>query len=106
MIDSGPHSPRYYAIVIPTLAVLIAAVLGLTGYVYGQSQTTDRLDRTQHQVCQAFAFIGDRTQQQIDLTASRLKQDIAKGDRAASTLDRRAISDATSFLIRIKRVQC
>lgn len=99
MLDSKPHSPRYYSVVIPTLALLIAAVVGLSAYVYAQS-------RTQHQICQAFEFFGTRTQQQIDLSSRNLKIDLGRHDRAKVAVDRKSISDATSFLIRIKRVQC
>lgn len=96
----GIHpSPKAWLAIISVEMLLILGLLGLGFWTWSQS-------RTQHQICQAFQFIGDRTQQQINLTAVRLKTDLAKGDKTAITLDRKSISDATSFLIRVQRVQC
>jgi hypothetical protein len=101
-----PHSARFYKLVVLGEVVLLCAIVALAAYTYGQSQTTDRISRNQHQICQLFTFVGDRTQQQIDLTAARLKVDLAHHLKTAVRLDRKSISDATSFLIRVLRVQC
>lgn len=96
----GYHlGPRALAALLVVLVVILLSEIGIVVWVHAQSET-------QHQICQAFQFIGDRTQQQIRLTGTRLLTDRARHDQAAIALDRKSISDATTFLIRVQRVQC
>lgn len=94
-----PRSARFLAAQIFLEIVLTLALLGLAGWVYTQSQT-------EHQICQAFEFFGQRTSQQISLNVAHLKADERAGNAAAVVLDRKAIADATDFLIRIDKVKC
>lgn len=92
-------TPQFLIAQIFLEAVIACALLGLAWWVYTQGQT-------EHQICQVFQLVGDRTQQQINLNKLHFASDMKKHDKAAVVLDRKAISDATSFLIRIRRVQC
>lgn len=97
-----PHSPRFYTLVIPTLALLIAAVVGLSAYVYGQGQT-------QHQICQAFSFFGQQTQHGIDTNLKLIQHDQQLGTKASladAAIRRQSLAQAYAFLERIDRVQC
>lgn len=96
---TGLQRGRFLAFQLVLEAICIVCIVGLFLWVYTQGQT-------EHQICQAFTFFGDRTQQQIDINKAHFAVDMRKHDAAAVKLDRRAISDATSFLIRIRRVQC
>lgn len=97
-----PHSPRYYKVVIPTLVLVIAAIVGLTAYAYGQGQT-------QHKICQAFVFFGQQTQHGIDTNRKLIKHDQQLGTKSAladAEIRRQSLAQAYAFLERIDRVQC
>lgn len=96
----GYHlGPRALAALFVLLVVALISEVAIVVWVYEQGQT-------EHQICQAFQYIGDRTQQQITLNVQKLKNDQLKHDTPAIALDRKSIGDATTFLIRVQRVQC
>lgn len=92
-------SPKAWAAMFLLVIAILCGEVGSIVWTYEQS-------RTQHQICQAFGFFGDRTQQQIDSAGRHLKADTKKGDAVASSLDRKSIADGTDFLIRIRKVKC
>jgi hypothetical protein len=90
---------RIWPIIVALELFLIGGLLTIGVVVLAQR-------KTEHQVCQAFQFVGDRTQQQINLTSRKLILDMQRHDKKNAAIDRKSIGDATSFLIRVRAVNC
>lgn len=101
-LNRARNSPAFIAIQITIELLLIACFIGLGFWVYAQG-------RTQHQICQAFQFVGDSTQHGIDTNSKLIMHDMqinTASSKADAVIRRQSVAQATDFLIRVRRVQC
>lgn len=91
--------PRALAALFVLLVVALFGEVGTVVWVYEQGQT-------EHQICQAFGFVGTSTENSIAANVRIIKQDMATGNKTDATTRRKLVSEATSLLIRVNRVQC
>ncbi len=99
VIGSKRHSPRGYKIVVLGLVTAICSIVALTAFSIGQSHT-------QHQICQAFQFVGQSTQNSISANSQIIKRDVKIGNKVDAATRRKLVSEATSLLIRVNKVRC
>lgn len=95
-------NPRFLVAQIFLEVILTFAILGVGVWVYTQS-------RTQHEICQAFQFVGDSTQHGITTNSQLIAHDMQLGTKAAradAVIRRQSVAQATDLLIRVRRVKC
>lgn len=91
--------PRMLAAIFVLLVIALFGEVGTVVWVYEQGQT-------EHQICQAFQFVGQSTQNSITANNQIIKQDMAKGNTTDATTRKNLVVQATRLLDRVERVQC
>lgn len=94
--------PRALAALFVVLVLTLFGEVATVVWVYEQGQT-------EHQICQAFGFVGTSIQHGIDTNSKLIMHDRQLGTKAAKAdakIRRQAILQATTFQIQVNKVKC